>query len=275
MSSSQSFNLPDELLTAKELALGAGNILLAHYQQSVAVQWKERGDPVTAADTAASRFITRELKQRFPGDAVLSEEEKDDPSRLSRSRVWIVDPMDGTTEFVAGRDEFAVMIGLAVDAKPVLGVVYQPTQRKLYYASAGKGAFLEQGSTHQSLRVSPEADPSRIVVAVSRSHDSVRAKRLRDLLHIPSTLRVGSAGLKIGKICEGIAHLYVVLGSGTSQWDTCAPEAVLHEAGGRMTDTLGNPLQYNLAEPRNAHGVVASNGAIHDRVILTIGRISS
>src|SRR6185295_20263490 len=132
MSSSYSSDQPDELQTAKELALGAGDILLEHYQQSIAVQWKERGDPVTAADKAASRFITRELKQRFPNDAVLSEEEKDDTSRLSTARVWIVDPMDGTTEFVAGRDEFAVMIGLAVQGKPVLGVVYQPTQRKLY-----------------------------------------------------------------------------------------------------------------------------------------------
>src|SRR5215510_14734553 len=130
MSSSHSSDLPDELQTAKELAVGAGDILLEHYGRSIAVQWKGRGNPVTAADKAASFFITRELKARFPRDAVLSEEEKDDTSRLSKSRVWIVDPMDGTTEFVAGRDEFAVMIGLAVDGQPVLGVVYQPTNKK-------------------------------------------------------------------------------------------------------------------------------------------------
>jgi 3'(2'), 5'-bisphosphate nucleotidase len=81
--------------------------------------------------------------------------------------------------------------------------------------------------------------------------------------------------LKIGKICEGKAHLYVVLGGGTSQWDTCAPEAILQESGGRMTDVIGNPLHYNLPDPRNVHGVVASNGVIHDRVILTIGRLFS
>jgi 3'(2'), 5'-bisphosphate nucleotidase len=267
MSSSHSSDLPDELVTAKELAVGAGNILLEHYGQSIAVQWKGHGDPVTAADKAASRFITRELKARFPGDGVFSEEEKDDTSRLSKSRVWIVDPMDGTTEFVAGRDEFAVMIGLAVDGQPALGLVYQPTDKKFYYASTGSGAFLEQGATRRPLRVSPEADPSRIVVAVSRSHDSARAKRVRDLLHIQSTLQLGSAGLKIGKICEGIAHLYVVLGAGTSQWDTCGPQAILHEAGGRMTDVHGNPLQFNTADPRNLHGLVASNGVIHQRVI--------
>ena len=132
---------------------------------------------------------------------------------------------------------------------------------------------MERGEARQSIRVSPEADPSRIVIAVSRSHDSVRAKQVREALHIQRTLQFGSAGLKIGKICEGIAHLYLVLGAGTSQWDTCAPEAILHEAGGRMTDVLGNPLQYNVADPRNLHGLVASNGLIHQRVIETLKRL--
>jgi 3'(2'), 5'-bisphosphate nucleotidase len=267
MSSSHSSSLPDELETAKELAIRAGGILLEHYGQSINVQWKGRGNPVTAADRAASQFITRELKERFPHDAVFSEEEKDDTSRLSVPRVWIVDPMDGTTEFVAHRDEFAVMIGLAVDGRPVLGVVNQPTENKLYSAAAGRGAFVEDKKGQRPLRVSSETDPSRIVVAVSRSHDSARAKQVRNALHIRRTLQFGSAGLKIGKICDGIAHLYMVLGAGTSQWDTCAPQAILHEAGGRMTDVLGNPLQYNIADPRNLRGVVASNGVIHDRVI--------
>jgi 3'(2'), 5'-bisphosphate nucleotidase len=222
------------------------------------------------ADQAASRFITRELKKRFPRDAVLSEEEKDDASRLSASRVWIVDPMDGTTEFIADRDEFAVMIGLAIDGKPMLGVVYQPTDNKLYYAVMGNGAFIDHAGAQHRLQVSPEADPSRLVMAISRSHPSARAQRLRDLLHVQSTLPFGSAGLKVGKICEGIAHLYATLGAGTSQWDTCAPQAILHEAGGRMTDVHGNPLQYNTTDPRNRNGMVASNNVIHERVIHAI-----
>jgi 3'(2'), 5'-bisphosphate nucleotidase len=267
MSSSHSSGLPDELEAAKDLARRAGEILLEHYGQLTPVQWKGRGNPVTAADQAASRFITGELKQRFPKDAVLSEEETDNKTRLAASRVWIVDPMDGTTEFVAHRDEFAVMIGLAIHGKPVMGVIYQPTETKLYYAVAGSGAFMEQRDTRRHLRVSPEADVSAVVVAVSRTHDSARAKQVRDALQIRRTLRFGSAGLKIGKICEGIAHLYLVLGAGTSQWDTCAPEAILHEAGGRITDILGNPLQYNVDEPQNLRGLVASNGVIHDRVI--------
>ena len=272
MSSSHSSDLLEELQTAKELAVQAGAILLEHQGRTMDVQWKGRGDPVTAADQAASHFLTRELKQRFPQDGVLSEEERDDISRLSMSRVWFVDPMDGTTEFVAHRDEFAVMIGLAIDGKPALGAVYQPTQQKLYYAAPGIGAFVDHGPTPQHLKVFPEADLSKIVIAVSRSHDSADSKRIRDMLHVERTVQLGSAGLKIGKICEGTAHLYIVLGAGTSQWDTCAPEAILHEAGGRMTDTLGNPLKYNVPHARNLQGVVASNGVIHDRVVDAINR---
>ncbi len=275
MSSSHSSDLPDELQTVKDLAEAAGAILLEYYGKSIPVQWKDHGSPVTVADQAASRFITRELKERFPDDAVLSEEEKDDASRLSASRVWFVDPMDGTTEFVADRDEFAVMIGLAIEGKPTLGVVYQATEKKLYYAAMGTGAFLDHAGAHYPLRVSPETDPSRIVMAISRSHPSARVQRLRDLLHLQSTLPFGSAGLKVGKICEGIAHLYVTLGAGTSQWDTCAPQAILHEAGGRMTDVYDNPLQYNTADPRNRNGMVASNGVIHERVIQAIASVLS
>jgi 3'(2'), 5'-bisphosphate nucleotidase len=274
MSSSHSLDLRDELETAKELARRAGDILLEHYGEPLPVQWKAHGNPVTAADQAASRFITTELKQRFSSDAVLSEEETDNETRLAASRVWIVDPMDGTTEFVAHRDEFAVMIGLAIHGKPVMGVVYQPTENKLYYAVAGSGASMEQRDMRQPLQVSHEADLSRVVVAVSRTHDSARAQQVRDALQIRQTLQFGSAGLKIGKICEGIAHLYLVLGAGTSQWDTCAPEAILHEAGGRITDGIGNPLQYNVAEPRNLRGLVASNGVIHDQVIKTLRPIA-
>jgi 3'(2'), 5'-bisphosphate nucleotidase len=270
MSSSRSSDLHDELQTAKELALQAGDILLEHYGESIAVEWKGRGNPVTAADKAASRFITQELKQRFPRDAVVCEEEADDISRLSASRVWIVDPMDGTTEFIAHRDEFAVMIGLAVHGNPELGVIYQPTQKKLYYAAAGTGAFVEVQQTSRPLQVSHESDFSKVIVAVSRSHDSMRARQIRESLGIQKTLQSGSAGLKIGKICEGVAHLYLVLGAGTSQWDSCAPEAILRQSGGRITDIFGDPLQYNVAETRNLHGLVASNTVIHDRVIDTL-----
>ena len=259
--------LTHELQTAKELAVRAGAILLQHYAKDLSVSWKGQGDPVTSADQEASRFLVAELKQRFPEDGILSEEEQDNAGRLSKSRVWIVDPMDGTTEFISRSGEFAVMIGLANEGAPILGVVYQPIGNKLYYAAAGSGAFIEQEGVKRTLRVSAEADASRIIAVVSRSHDSADEERIRRILKIEHVVRSGSAGLKIGMICEGNAHLYFHSGRGTSQWDTCGPEAILHEAGGRLTDIFGGPLRYNVAETRNPAGLIASNGAIHDRVV--------
>src|SRR5262249_28275390 len=119
-----------ELEFAKRLALEAGSILMKYYQQGIAVDWKAPGDPVTAADREASAFIVKNLSREFPQHAVLSEEELDHPNRLERSHVWMVDPMDGTREFIEYRGEFAVQIGLAIKGVPVLGVVYQPTAKK-------------------------------------------------------------------------------------------------------------------------------------------------
>ena len=259
--------LTDELQIARELAIHAGGILLEHYGRQGAVEWKGVRDPVTIADKSASKFIVEELKLRFPTDGILCEEETDDNSRLARRRAWIIDPMDGTTEFIANLGEFAVMIGLAIEGKPVLGVVYQPTEKKLYHAVAGLGAYVEQEKITTPLKVSGEVEPSRMVIAVSRSHDSPDAKRIRERLKIEKIIRSGSAGLKAGMICEGKAHLYFHLGAGTNQWDTCAPQAILQEAGGRMTDIAGNPLIYNTSERRNLHGIIASNAIIHERVL--------
>ncbi len=259
--------LKKELEIAKELAAKAGNILLEHYQENPSVSWKGVDAPVTAADRAASELLVRELKQLFPEDGILSEEEQDDPARLSKSRVWIIDPMDGTREFIGHLGEFAVMIGLAVDGMAGLGVVCQPTTGKIYYATTGSGAFLEERGARRRLLVSAEADPSRMTVALSRSHHSTQVDLICDRLGIKETIRSGSIGLKVGLICEGRAHLYLHTGAWTCQWDTCAAEAILCEADGRMTDVYGSPLRYNDSELRNLRGVIASNGAAHDRIV--------
>jgi 3'(2'), 5'-bisphosphate nucleotidase len=256
----------EELEAARALAIRAGAILLEHYSKPV-VRWKERGNPVTDADRAASDFLVGELRRRFPADGILSEEERDDASRLSCSRVWIVDPLDGTIEFIGRLDEFSVMIGLAVDGTPRLGVVYQPTNEKLYYAAEGLGAFVTENRTTHLLRVSPETDPLAMAITLSRSHHSQDIDAIQRELGIQQTVSCGSLGLKVGLICEGRAHLYLNTKSKTAQWDTCAPEAILREAGGRMTDLFGAPLQYNTSEVRNLRGVVATNGVIHDRVM--------
>jgi 3'(2'), 5'-bisphosphate nucleotidase len=257
-----------ELETAKKLAVAAGSILMEYYEQALPVDWKAPGDPVTAADRAANEFIVAALAREFPSHGILSEEGTDDFVRLERSHVWMVDPMDGTKEFIDHREDFAVQIGLVVSGRPALGVVYQPTAKKLYYASNGMGAFLETGETPAvALHVSPESTASRITIAVSRSHRSARVDAIRQRLRIKDSIQMGSVGLKVGLVCEGRAHLYVHTGAGTKLWDTCGPEAILHEAGGRMTDASNNLLQYDAREIKNFNGLIASNGVIHDRAV--------
>src|SRR5262249_17452778 len=158
------------------------------------------------------------------------------------------------------RDEFAVQIGLVTEGTPVLGVVYQPTTRKLYYAAKGMGAFLDSAGAVTPLHVSEEQTASGLTMAVSRSHSSRRVEEIRERLRIPNVIRSGSVGLKVGILCEGRAHLYIHTGSRTNLWDTCGPEAILREAGGRMTDISNQPLRYDAEEIRNPNGLIASNG---------------
>jgi 3'(2'), 5'-bisphosphate nucleotidase len=256
-----------ELAIAKKLAVEAGAILMEYYRQSFVVDWKAPGDPVTAADRRASELIVTNLSREFPSHAILSEEEPDNLRRLEESHVWMIDPMDGTREFIEHRDEFAVQIGLVVEGIPVVGVVYQPTTRKLYYAAAGMGAFLESGDGQVPLRVSKEETAARMTMAVSRSHRSGRIDAIRQGLRIPNIVRIGSVGLKVGALCEGVAHLYIHAGNLTHLWDTCGPEAILREAGGRLTDISNEPLQYLGRQLKNPNGIIASNGVIHDRAV--------
>ena len=261
-----------ELDTASELAVSAGQLLLEHYERNSEVQWNGSGDPVTQADRLASEFLIRGVRSRFPNDAIVSEEEPEDPDRCQNSRVWLIDPMDGTSEFIEHRSEFAVMIGLAQEGAPVLGVIYHPATEKLYCAACGFGAVLKEPGRVESLRVSRETDPRRMTIALSRSHHTPAIDAVCSRLMITQSIRSGSIGLKVGLICEGRAHLYLDMSGRTSQWDTCAPAALLQEAGGRMTDLKGTPLRYNSPELRHLNGIIASNGTIHDSVVKAASR---
>lgn len=256
-----------ELEITKTIAREAGRILMDIYSGDHNVEWKGYDDPVTAADHAANQFIVAELRRYFPDDGILSEEATDDQIRLGKSRVWFVDPMDGTKQFIERIGEFAVMIGLAVNGKPELGVVFNPATNKMYYATPSIGAYLEEPLTTKRLHVATITAPSKMTVAMSRSHSSPKVDLIRERLGITQQIQSGSVGLKVGLLAEGRAHVYVHLGAKTNQWDTCAPQVIIEAAGGLMTDRDGQPLQYNSAEIRNLNGVVATNGVIHPRVI--------
>lgn len=258
-----------ELEVARRLAREAGSILMSFYKGDAKVEWKGYDDPVTAADKAANEMLVRELAKSFPDDAILSEEAVDDKMRLGKERVWMVDPMDGTKQFIEKLDEFAVMIGLAIGGEPKVGVVYNPATDRMFYAAPGVGAFVEEKLTTKRLRVPELADSTQMISAMSRSHHSSTVDTIRHRLGSTGEVRSGSVGLKLGLICEGQAHIYIHAGAKTNQWDTCAPEAILRAAGGRITDTSGQPLEYNTNHVRNLNGIVATNGPLHDKIVET------
>src|SRR5262245_48782015 len=201
--------VPEELIEVKRVARAAGVILMRYYRALDAIEWKAPGDPVTVADREANDFIVSELRRLFPNDAILSEEMADTADRLTQRRVWMIDPMDGTREFIEHRPDFAVQIGLVVDGTPTLGVVYQPTTDKLFFAAQGHQAFLENRGKTTRLHVSKEPAAAQMTIALSRSHRSGRVDLIAQEFGIRHSVRMGGVGLKVGLICEGQAHLYL------------------------------------------------------------------
>ncbi|MDQ3818891.1 MAG: aminotransferase class I/II-fold pyridoxal phosphate-dependent enzyme [Acidobacteriota bacterium] len=261
-----------ELKVALQLAREAGAGLLEYYDSPLHVERKVDADqytePVTQADRFANELIVSGLRREFPEDGILAEESIDTERRLSKRRVWMVDPMDGTNGFIARDGDFAVQIGLAVEGRSVLGVVYQPLPDVLYRATEGAGAWVERkGFEPERARVSDHREIARMRLAASRNHRSPRMDVVMRALGIEEEVRRGSVGIKVGLIIERQCDLYIHLSPRTKQWDTCAPEIILAEAGGRMTDLFGQPLGYNNPDVQNRNGLVASNGAAHDAVI--------
>jgi 3'(2'), 5'-bisphosphate nucleotidase len=263
-----------ELRVALELARRAGAAALEFYGEPLQVKYKggDRGEPVTQADRVANELIVRGLYESFPDDGVLAEESVDDTERrLARERVWMIDPLDGTTGFIAGTGDFAVQIGLAERGEAVVGVVFQPVPDVLYWAARGRGSWvLRPGLKPERLRVSERDESAPVRLAASRAHRSPRMDAVVRALGVREEVRRDSVGVKVGLIAERQCELYVHLSAGTKQWDTCAPEAVLHEAGGRMSDLWGDPLRYNSPDVVNRNGVVATNGRLHDFAVSSI-----
>jgi 3'(2'), 5'-bisphosphate nucleotidase len=251
---------------AIRLARQAGEAIMRYYQTGLEVQKKAGDEPVTMADRVADDLIARGLRAVFPHDGLLTEESDDDLSRLEKERVWIVDPVDGTTEFIEGTGDFSVQIALTVRGKPVLGVVYQPTEDLLYRSIRGSGAFCEKDGQATRLRVSTEADPAKMCMAASRSHYSAFVRAARQELGIREVRRVGSVGLKVGLLARGACDLYLAT-TVAKEWDLCAPHAVLEEAGGTLTNLCGERPVYNQPKVAECRGVIASNGLIHVRLV--------
>jgi 3'(2'), 5'-bisphosphate nucleotidase len=268
-----------ELRVGLELARRAGEAALVYYGKPMRVEHKEEFDePVTQADRAVNELIVRALREEFPEDGVLAEESVDTDRRIGRERVWMIDPIDGTKGFIAGTGDFCVQIGLAVEGRAALGILYAPATDVLYWAAPGHGAWVVRPTSEadrslkaERLGVTGETDLSRMRLAESRSHRGPRMDSVVSALGVRAEVKSHSVGIKVGLLVEKQADLYIHLSPKTKQWDTCAPEAVLAEAGGRMTDVFGGPMLYNTPDVLNRNGLVASNGAAHEGVIARLG----
>lgn len=259
-----------ELKETVRLVQAAGRLLLDIYETDFEVRYKGPSDPVTEADTRVNEFLVKNLQAAFPRDGVVSEEANEGTLITKAERIWYVDPLDGTHEFISKNGEFSIMVGLAVGGRPQMGVVYRPVGEILYAGLSEQGAWLSKHGKNRPLTVSTRRDPSTLGLVVSRSHRDVFIDRLRDGIGIRQESSCGSVGLKIGLIAEQRADLYMEASGKTSAWDTCGPHAILHGAGGRLTDLWGAPLTYDPEHVRNRRGLVASNGACHDDVLRAI-----
>jgi myo-inositol-1(or 4)-monophosphatase len=255
-----------ELVIAIEAAREAGAIVRSLYGTSLPVVEKgDRSDsPLTAADTRANHALERRLRAAFPDDGWLSEESRDTTERLAKRRVWIVDPLDGTKEFVRRIPELAVCVALVEDGRPRIGVTYNPIRDELFAAELGRAATLND----RPIRVTATHALSRAVFLASRS-ESERGEwdRFRDRFSIQLT---GSVAYKLALVAAGRADATFTL-SPKSEWDVCSSTCIVECSGGRVTDLAGAPLRFNRPKPALA-GLVASNGALHEQVLREVAK---
>ncbi|KJH71816.1 3'(2'),5'-bisphosphate nucleotidase CysQ family protein [Aliterella atlantica] len=265
--------LQEILAIARSIGWGASYLLRSYYHGAINegkldIQNKKDG-PVTAADIAIDRYILDRLKSNLGEQdfGYISEETyKEQSQQLTQELVWIIDPLDGTRDFIDRTDEYAIHIALVKNHRPILAIVAYPEIEKLYYATLGEGTFVETRSGQITrLSVSEHSQLSDLTVVVSRTHRDERFNYLLQKLDFKNQQCVGSVGCKIATIVEQKADVYISLSgkSAPKDWDFAAPELILTEAGGQFTHLDGSPLQYNQGDVNQWGGIVASNGNCH------------
>jgi 3'(2'), 5'-bisphosphate nucleotidase len=277
----------DILAVARTLGWGASDILRAYYrgearqdgtQRDLEIQDKKEG-PVTAADLAVNRYVLEKLQSALGNETFgyLSEETyKATREAIHKDWVWIIDPLDGTRDFIDKTGEYAFHLALTYQGRPVLTVVACPELEKLYYATLGGGAFVETpDGTVQQLRVSDRGRAEDLTLVVSRTHRDDRFNQLLKQLPCQNQLYVGSVGGKIAAIVDQRADIYISLSgkSAPKDWDMAAPELILTEAGGKFTHFNGDPLRYNTGDVNQWGGLLASNGHCHTELCTAAAKI--
>ena len=244
------------------IARRAGEAIMAVYAlEESSVSHKADQSPVTAADHAAHQVLAEQLQPLLPGCPVVSEEdEASHAQRQSAGRFWLIDPLDGTKEFIARNGEFTVNIALIEDGRSVLGVVFAPATGELFWGGPGLGAFRQRGEETVSIAVASAQADDVCRVVVSRSHLDAETQAVIDRLGPVSLVRAGSS-LKFCRVAEGAADIYPRMGP-TCEWDTAAAQAVLEGAGGVVLDVHGAPLRYGKPALLNPFFIAARDATV-------------
>jgi myo-inositol-1(or 4)-monophosphatase len=250
-----------ELERALAAAREAGDIVRRHYERGTRAWEKSEDNPVTLADLEADAAIRAHLSEAFPDDGILSEEMVSDGSRLAKSRVWIVDPMDGTKEFTRRIPEFAVSIALTEDGEPVVGVIHNPVADVTVWATRGGGAFRDG----KAVRVSTCSRLEKAVVIASRTEIS-RDKFAPYEDWFGELRPVGSIAWKLACVACGDGDLNISFAP-KNEWDVCAGDVVVREAGGVYTDFDGATRRYNQARTSIAAGMGAGAPSLLEQFI--------
>jgi len=275
----------DDLDAAIAAAVTAGAVVREFYDGETAATYaKGDGSPVTDADLAADRAIRDVLNDHFPDDAILSEEGQDDEGRLSVSRCWIVDPIDGTEQFIQRTGEFDVLVALVEDGRPVAVAGYQPTTRLLLTATSGGGAWMRcDQSPWQRLHLKPAGDRLRIGTSKwfgAPGNAAIIATITESLGAAPEEPAVTGFSPRMFLDPRAV-DVMIGVRPGTdqtmaSEWDFAVADLVFHEAGGMVTDLTGQQFRYNKPVPRNIGGLIAATDpASHARVLAALQRESS
>jgi len=249
---------------SKELKAGieacklAMEVIRKYYANGFNVEIKSDNSPVTDADKESDEVILAYLKKLFPNYAYLTEETPDDLSRLNQDLVWIIDPLDGTKDFVARDDEFTVNIALAYKHKAVVGIVGVPATDEIYYASFENGAYVLRNGETKKLHVNDKTEELTCLKSVFHHSDYEASVVEKHKDKIVRYEKKGSS-LKACDIAEGKAEISYRFGPGTKEWDTAAFQVIVEEAGGFVLKFDGNPIMYNREDVHNRDGYIIVN----------------
>lgn len=254
----------EETVFAVEAAIKASQAVLRIYGKEFTSELKDDDSPITKADLESNEIIKKTLGPS--GLPILSEEDEDTKSRLDHEKIWIIDPLDGTSDFVNRTGEFTIMVGLVERKRPVLGVIWRPTTKTLFVAQKGGGAYKLENNVWHKLEVSNISDLKKCRAVGSRFHLSEMEKEFFKRLGVLSFESRGSS-LKVAEICMGLAEIYLTTSNKIKQWDTCASYSLITEAGGKMTDMFGNEIFYNTERVNHENGLLVTNGLVHEQII--------